>query len=105
MRDDRSLLPELLPVETRDLTERDFALSHVSEAYDPLHRPVRGDLAHIRCAGLIFVPHYAVPMPHRVTAEATPLVQSLIQAGMQVYLQMQAGRGGGPGGPGGGGGL
>jgi len=35
----------------------------------------------------------------------TPLVQSLIQAGMQVYLQMQAGRGGGPGGPGGGGGL
>ena len=33
----------------------------------------------------------------------TPLVQSLIQAGMQVYLQMQAGRGGGPGGPGGGG--
>jgi hypothetical protein len=34
----------------------------------------------------------------------TPLVQSLIQAGMQVYLQMQAGRGGGPGGPGGAGG-
>ena len=50
---------------------------HVSETFDPLHRPVRGDLAHIRCAGLIFVPHYAVPMPHRVTAEATPLVQSL----------------------------
>ncbi len=37
----------------------------------------------------------------------TPLVQSLIQAGMQVYLQMQAGRGGGGGGGGqpGGGGL
>jgi len=26
--------------------------------------PVRGDLAHIRLAGLYFVPHYAVPMPH-----------------------------------------
>lgn len=28
--------------------------------------PVRGDLAHIRLAGVHFVPHYAVPMPHRV---------------------------------------
>jgi len=66
-----------VPVETRDLTERDFALSQVSEVYDPLHRPVRGDLAHIRCAGRIFVPHYAVPMPHRMIAAATPLVHSL----------------------------
>jgi len=31
--------------------------------------PVRGDLAHIRLAGLYFVPHYAVPMPH-VVADA-----------------------------------
>jgi len=30
------------------------------------HLPVRGDLAHIRLAGTFFVPHYAVPMPHRV---------------------------------------
>ncbi len=52
------------------LTERDFALSRPSEAFDPLHRPVRGDLAHIRCAGRIFVPHYAVPMPHRLLAAA-----------------------------------
>jgi hypothetical protein len=51
--------------------ERDFPLAHRSESYDPLHRPVRGDLAHIRCAGRIFVPHYAVPMPHRVTEPAT----------------------------------
>jgi len=28
--------------------------------------PVRGDLAHIRLAGRYFVPHYAVPMPHKV---------------------------------------
>ena len=26
--------------------------------------PLRGDLAHIRLAGLHFVPHYADPMPH-----------------------------------------
>ncbi len=58
------------------LTERDFPLSQPSETYDPLHRPVRGDLAHIRCAGRIFVPHYAVPMPHEVKTGA-----SLVQLG------------------------
>jgi len=34
----------------------------------PGHLPVRGDLAHIKLAGTYFVPHYAVPMPHRVTS-------------------------------------
>jgi hypothetical protein len=38
---------------------------------------VRGDLAHIRCAGRIFVPHYAVPMPHRVIAGGAALLRSL----------------------------
>jgi len=66
-------MPAELPT---NLTERDFALSRPSEAFDPLHRPVRGDLAHIRCAGRIFVPHYAVPMPHRVTIAA-----DLVRAG------------------------
>lgn len=50
------------------LIEREFPLAHPSESFDPLRRPVRGDLAHIRCAGRVFVPHYAVPMPHRVIA-------------------------------------
>ena len=68
---------ELSSVDIRGLTERDFPLAHVSEVYDPLHRPVRGDLAHIRCAGRIFVPHYAVPMPHRVTADETPLMRGI----------------------------
>jgi hypothetical protein len=31
------------------------------------HLPLRGDLAHVRLAGRYFVPHYAAPMPHRVT--------------------------------------
>lgn len=47
---------------------RELMLHGPSAAVDPLHRPVRGDLAHIRCAGTVFVPHYAVPMPHTVSA-------------------------------------
>ena len=31
---------------------------------------MRGDLAHIRLAGEVFVPHYAVPMTHRTLALA-----------------------------------
>jgi hypothetical protein len=43
-----------------------FALSGPSAKLDPAHLPVRGDLAHIRLAGRVFVPHYVVPMPHLV---------------------------------------
>ena len=58
-----------LNVET-DLTlapvNRDHALSGPAPKGDALHRAVRGDLAHIRYAGQIFVPHYAVPMPRTI---------------------------------------
>lgn len=67
LRDMGPLSADLLPDPAATvLTGRDFALMQPSEPHDPRHRPVRGDLAHIRCAGRIFVPHYAVPMPHRV---------------------------------------
>lgn len=33
---------------------------------DPARTPVRGDLADIKLAGRYFVPHYAVPVAHRV---------------------------------------
>jgi hypothetical protein len=84
------LSAELSPADPSSaLTERDFALAHPSEAFDPLHRPVRGDLAHIRCAGRIFVPHYAVPMPHHVTAAA-----DLLRAGRaDADVLMQMGQG------------
>ncbi len=36
-------------------------------------RPVRGDLAHIRYAGQVFVSHYAVPMPRTVGAAGAAL--------------------------------
>lgn len=34
---------------------------------------MRGDLAHVALAGKVFVPHYAVPMPHRAI-RATPVL-------------------------------
>jgi hypothetical protein len=42
----------------------ELALSGPSTRPDGRTIPVRGDLAHIRLAGIHFVPHYAVPMPH-----------------------------------------
>lgn len=43
-----------------------LSLSGPAEKLDEAHWPVRGDLAHIRLAGRCFVPHYAVPMAHKV---------------------------------------
>ena len=48
-------------------------LSAPSARLDAAHWPVRGDLAHIRLAGICFVPHYAVPMPHDVIAAGSSL--------------------------------
>lgn len=49
-------------------------LSGPSEKLDAPHCPVRGDLAHIRLAGRVFVPHYAVPMPHKVGGAGADLM-------------------------------
>ena len=43
---------------------RELSLAGPSPRADGVALPVRGDLAHIRLAGIHFVPHYAVPMPH-----------------------------------------
>ena len=43
-----------------------LTLSGPSVKLDAPHWPVRGDLAHVRLAGRVFVPHYAVPMPRTV---------------------------------------
>jgi hypothetical protein len=53
-----------------------FALRGPSVRLDPEHLPVRGDLAHIRLAGQVFVPHYVVPMPHVVNGSGTPLLRA-----------------------------
>lgn len=49
------------------------ALSGPAETLDAPHWPVRGDLAHVRLAGRVFVPHYAVPMPRTVIAAGAAL--------------------------------
>ena len=53
-----------------------FALSGPSVKLDPAVVPVRGDLAHIRMAGQVFVPHYIVPVAYRAKAE-TPVLKSV----------------------------
>lgn len=53
-----------------------LCLAGPSEKLDADHLPVRGDLAHIRLAGRCFVPHYAVPMPHRVASRGATLRRS-----------------------------
>ncbi|MFA7587307.1 MAG: SH3 domain-containing protein [Novosphingobium sp.] len=47
-----------------------FTLSGPGATAEAGHLPVRGDLAHIKLAGRYFVPHYAVPMPRKLAAEA-----------------------------------
>ena len=64
-----------------DLTEviipaSQLALTGPSEQLDAAHWPVRGDLAHIRLAGICFVPHYAVPMPHVVSVGSAVLLSA-----------------------------
>ncbi|MDL2352949.1 MAG: SH3 domain-containing protein [Pseudomonadota bacterium] len=56
--------PDPLPATAIPTSE--LTLSGPSDKLDAGHWPVRGDLAHIRLAGRVFVPHYAVPMERRV---------------------------------------
>ena len=50
-----------------------LSLAGPSKKLDADHWPVRGDLAHVRLAGKVFVPHYAVPMEHRVISGSADL--------------------------------
>jgi len=43
----------------------ELVMTGPSPRADGISLPVRGDLAHIRLAGIHFVPHYAVPLTHR----------------------------------------
>lgn len=51
-----------------------LSLSGPSVKLDAAHWPVRGDLAHVRLAGKVFVPHYAVPMERAVVAAGAALL-------------------------------
>lgn len=47
-----------------------LALTGPSVKLDTARTPVRGDLAHVRLAGKVFVAHYTVPMAHSVVDTA-----------------------------------
>jgi Bacterial dipeptidyl-peptidase Sh3 domain len=64
-----------------------LSLSGPSIKLDAPHWPVRGDLAHIRLAGLVFVPHYAAPMPRSVVpCGAKLLAQNSLDAEVRQTL-------------------
>ncbi|MCW1381257.1 SH3 domain-containing protein [Novosphingobium sp. KCTC 2891] len=67
-----------------------LTLSGPSAKVDSERLPVRGDLAHIRLAGKVFVPHYAVPMP-RVIAAAGTALRKAGRADADVLAELAAG--------------
>jgi len=67
-----------------------FALAGPSAKIDAAHLPVRGDLAHIRLAGKVFVPHYVVPMPHQVNGSGAQL-HTAAKAEAEVVAQLTTG--------------
>ncbi|WP_296675079.1 SH3 domain-containing protein [Novosphingobium sp.] len=66
--------PDTLPASA--IPTEQLRLSGPSEKLDAAHWPVRGDLAHIRLAGRVFVPHYVVPMPRTVVPAGAKLLVS-----------------------------
>ena len=72
------------------ISDGQLHLSGPSVPLDAAHWPVRGDLAHINLAGKVFVPHYAVPMPHRVGAAGAALL-SANRADADVREQLSGG--------------
>jgi len=83
-----------------DAPNRELALTGPSAKLDSAHWPARGDLAHIRLAGQVFVPHYAEPMPFALDVDATllnaprddALVREELRAGMPFNVLDIAGK-------------
>ena len=72
--------------------EGQLALTGPSRTFADGHVPVRGDLAHVRLAGICFVPHYAVPMPHRV-GNGGAVLRDAGNEGAEVLCRLDAGAG------------
>jgi hypothetical protein len=64
----------------------ELALTGPSEKLDDAHWPARGDLAHIRLAGKVFVPHYAVPLPYVLVQPADLRAAPREDAALRVSL-------------------
>ena len=67
-----------------------LSLAGPSEKLDAPHWPVRGDLAHVRLAGKVFVPHYVAPMERRVVAAGAALMTS-VKSDAEVREQLAGG--------------
>lgn len=65
-------------------------LTGPSRQHEGASLPVRGDLAHVRLAGTYFVPHYAVPLPHRVR-QAGAVLRSAANASANALCTLEAG--------------
>ena len=50
-----------------------YGLKGPSVQLDPRTNAVRGDVADVALAGVLFAPHYAKPMPVACTAETAPI--------------------------------
>ena len=72
-----------------EVPNREFTLTGPSDKLDDAHWPARGDLAHIRLAGSVFVPHYAVPMDYVVERPAPLLAAPRTDA--EVRAEVPAG--------------
>ena len=55
---------------------RSFALAGPRSVGETAALPVRGDLAHVRLAGQVFVPHYAMPSAYRACHAVTVLANA-----------------------------
>lgn len=77
----------------RTVTAADeLALTGPSPLAQAGRSPVRGDLAHIRLAWLHFVPHYAVPMPHKAGSDGATL-RAAGQADAEIVCALGPGTG------------
>ncbi|MEO6717996.1 MAG: SH3 domain-containing protein [Novosphingobium sp.] len=63
-------------VSNENLDGKSFMMRGPMHIVDPLHTPVRGDLADVRLAGSYFVPHYAVPQLRLIGTEGAKLLSA-----------------------------
>ncbi|WP_221796028.1 hypothetical protein [Aquisediminimonas sediminicola] len=61
-----------------------FGLSGPSVKLDPRTNAVRGDVADIALAGVLFAPHYAKPMPVACVVDHAPIRETADEASAQV---------------------
>ena len=88
--DARGVLPGLTDFADITVPGLSFSLSGPSATHAAEHLPVRGDLAHIRLAGKIFVPNYVVPMA-QVIDDAGAVLRKAGKADAEALAELAGG--------------